>query len=230
MTNLGTEYRENFRDNLKSFRLNQGFTQAELAVEANYDSTYVGKLERGASSPSFDTIVRLGEALSIYPLKLLRPSRAHLDIREDLPKEELEALPYNPLDIQIFDSLPSAMGIISDQGTPVYINETFVKHTGIEREDIEDQKLWGLECWQFEEVSATELKNSIERIHFEESLVQYKINTPDENQPAINFFLYSTPINYEPEDRMMWIFEFRHPNHDTIDFPLPLTSIDRIDN
>lgn len=45
MTRLGSEYRKNFRENLKSFRLNQGFTQSELALEANYDSTYVGKLE-----------------------------------------------------------------------------------------------------------------------------------------------------------------------------------------
>lgn len=229
MSTLGNEYRKNFRENLKSFRLNRGLTQAELAVEANYDSTYVGKLERGASSPSFDTIVRLGEALDVYPLKLLRPSRAHLDIREELPKQELEALPYNPLDIQIFDSLPSAMGIISDQGTPVYLNDAFIKHTGISRDDVEDQKIWNLPCWKFEEISSQELKDSIERIHFEEGYVQFKLTTGNADQPTIDFFLYPTPINYEPEDRMMWIFEFRHPSHEPIDFPLNLKTISKLE-
>lgn len=228
MATLGDDCRENFRDNLKSFRLNKGFTQSELGIESNFDATYVGKLERGASSPSFDTIVRLGEALDIYPLKLLRPSRAHLDIREEIPADELKELPYNPLDIQIFDSLPSAMGIITDQGTPVYVNDSFVNHTGITRDEIKKQKIWDLPCWDFVDFKPDELVESIERIHFEDSYVQFSLKI--DNEPGtIELFLYPTPINYEPEDRMMWIFEFRHPSHDPITFPLKVNSLSRVE-
>jgi PAS domain S-box-containing protein len=229
VTDLSQSYRENFRENLKSFRLNKGLTQSELAIEANYDATYVGKLERGASEPSFETIVRLGEALEIYPLKLLRPSRAHLDIRDDIPVEELKQLPYNPLDIQIFDSLPSAMGIITDQGTPVYVNESFTQHTGIDRDDIEEQVFWDLSCWNFGDVDPEALIDAIERVHFEQTFVQFEIERGTNEGPTIDLFLYPTPINHEPEDRMMWIFEYRHPNHDEIDFPLSVSSITRVE-
>lgn len=228
MTDFGSEYRKNFRENLKSFRLNRGLTQAELALRANYDSTYVGKLERGASSPSFDTIIRLGEALEIYPLKLLRPSRAHLDIREEIPEKELTDLPYNPLDVQIFDSLPFAMGIITDEGTPVYVNDSFVNHTGIRRDDIKEQKLWELSCWNFDGGDPDDIIDSIERVKFEDSYVHYKLGLDSEDEFSINLFFYPTPINYDPGEEMMWIFEFRHPEHTSIDFPIEVTSISKV--
>ncbi len=225
MTDLGDEYRKNFQENLKSFRLNRGLTQAELSIEANYDATYVGKLERGASSPSFETIIRLGNALDLNPLKLLRPSRAHLDIREDIRDMELEELPYNPLDIQIFDSLPYAMGIITDEGTPVYINDTFVRLTGIERDEIKERKLWELSCWEFVKFRPEEMIETIKRVYFETHKVHYELKSNGENPSKIDLFFYPTPVDYEPEDRMMWIFEIRRSNHADVEFPLTIEAM-----
>lgn len=230
MKTLGADFRENFRDNLKSFRLKKGLTQAELGLKANYDSTYVGKLERGASAPSFETIIRMGNALSIYPLKLLRPSRAHLDIRREIPEHELADLPYNPLDIQIFDSIPFSMGIITDEGTPVYINDCFVELTEIDREDIREQKHWELPLWIWEGFEPTKIIDSIRRAYADDPKVHYKLNMDSETTPYIDLFFYPTPVTYEPGEQMMWIFEIRDPEYDDVDFPLTVTSADRVDD
>ena len=59
MEKLLNKYRQHFQDNLKTFRLKRGLTQVQLSQLANYDSTYVGKIERGVASPSFETIILL---------------------------------------------------------------------------------------------------------------------------------------------------------------------------
>ena len=229
MGDLGKQYRKNFRENLKSFRLKKGFTQSELALKANYNSTYVGKLERGASEPSFETIIRISNVLEVDPLKLLRPSRAHLDIRNEIPEEELADLPYNPLDIQIFDSLPFAMGIVTNNGTPVYLNNAFVKHTGIECSAVEELKFWELSCWKFGEASSQEIIEVIERVCPEDDYIRFHLETTAPDEAAVNLFFYPTPVQYKPEDEMMWIFEFRHSDHRTVNFPLEVSAVRKIE-
>lgn len=171
----------------------------------------------------------MGNALGVDPLKLLRPSQAHLDIREEIPEYELEDLPYNPLDIQIFDSLPYAMGIITDEGTPVYINDSFVELTQIERDTVKDLKLWELPCWEFAEDSPDEIIELINRVFSEDGHAQFELETTRQAEPAVDLFFYPTPVQYEPEDRMMWIFEFRDPDSATVSFPLALSEVRRVE-
>lgn len=216
------DYREHFRTNLKSFRLKKGFTQAELSTRANYDATYVGKLERAESAPSMDTVVRIGRAMEINPLKLLRPPEAHLDVRDEVSGQELKELPFNPLDIQIFDSLPFTMGLLSDAGTLVYVNDAFVDLTGIDREDIKEQKLWELPLWQFDGRSPDELIDVISDIHAIEGHAHYRMLLEGDEEDSIDFLLYPTPREHTESEDLMLIFELRKINRDTIDFPLKI--------
>ncbi len=215
-----SDYRENFRTNLKSFRLKKGLTQTELSTRANYDATYVGKLERAESAPSMDTVVRIGRAMHINPLKLLRPPEAHLDVREELSGQELKELPFNPLDIQIFDSLPFTMGLLSDSGTLVYVNDAFVDLTGIDRDEIQEQKLWELPLWNFRGRSSEELIDVISDIHAIQGHAHYRMLLEGDEEDSIDFLLYPTPREHTETEDLMLIFELRKIDRDTIKFPL----------
>lgn len=50
---------------LKSFRLNVGKTQEEIALEAGLDRTYISMLERGEASPTFVTLEILAKTLNV---------------------------------------------------------------------------------------------------------------------------------------------------------------------
>jgi transcriptional regulator with XRE-family HTH domain len=57
--------------NVRRLRQQKGLTQEELAFEAEIDLTYMGGIERGRRNPSLLVIVRIAEALSVAPAKLL---------------------------------------------------------------------------------------------------------------------------------------------------------------
>lgn len=50
---------------LKSFRLNVGKTQEEIALDAGLDRTYISMLERGEASPTFMTLETLAKTLNV---------------------------------------------------------------------------------------------------------------------------------------------------------------------
>ena len=62
--------KEFFGRNLKEMRAEKGYTQAGLAEEIGISVEYISKLERGLSSPSFETISRLSSGLEVHPYKL----------------------------------------------------------------------------------------------------------------------------------------------------------------
>jgi transcriptional regulator with XRE-family HTH domain len=223
------DYRRNFRENLKSIRINFGYTQANLSLKANFDSTYVGKLERGASDPSIETVKRLGDALTIDPLMLLSPNLAHLNLLDSAPPEEIKSLPFNPLDIEIMNSLPYPMGIVSRKGTPVYINDMFVETTGIDREEISDNKLWELPIWSL----AKKVKNLISKVivSFDEepNPIKFVLSLESSDPEKVNLSFYPSPRDRKMGERGMWIFEFRREDEGDIKFPLAIETISRYD-
>jgi len=221
-------YRRNFRENLKAIRINFGYTQADLSLRANYDSTYVGKLERGKSVPSIETVRRLGDALDIDPLMLLSPKLAHLNLLTSTPSDELRDLPFNPLDIEIIDSLPYPMGIVTVQGSPVYINDTFVESTGITRDDIEEQHFSELPFWLFGDGMAEEIEEAISTFENRGDEVVFQV-TVDGSEEPLNLCFYPSPKNRKPDDRGMWIFEFRGKKPGSIQFPIEVTELTRTD-
>lgn len=61
-----------FGQAVRELRTNEGISQMALAERADLSLTYVSELERGLSSPSLDTIVRVARAFGSSGSDLLR--------------------------------------------------------------------------------------------------------------------------------------------------------------
>jgi transcriptional regulator with XRE-family HTH domain len=58
--------------NIRALRQRQGFSQEELALEADMKRSYVSDLERGTRNPSVKAVGRLAKALGVEAWQLLR--------------------------------------------------------------------------------------------------------------------------------------------------------------
>jgi len=56
---------------LREFRKNAGFTQEQLAFEAEIERNYVSLIELGRNQPTVTVIFKLAKALKIKPSKLM---------------------------------------------------------------------------------------------------------------------------------------------------------------
>lgn len=56
---------------IREQRLRQGLAQEQLAIEAHVERSHMGKIERGEHMPSLAIVVRVAEALSCRPGKLV---------------------------------------------------------------------------------------------------------------------------------------------------------------
>lgn len=70
--------RERIGINLQNLRRERGLSQERLALLAELDRGYVGKIENARYSVSADTIEQLAKALEIDPVELLK---AHTEVR-----------------------------------------------------------------------------------------------------------------------------------------------------
>ena len=61
-----------FGQAVRELRKKEGISQLALAERADLSLTYVSELERGMSSPSLDTIIRVGRAFGTSGSDLLR--------------------------------------------------------------------------------------------------------------------------------------------------------------
>lgn len=57
--------------NVKNFRVRKGWSQEDLAFEADFHRTYISGIERGVRNPTVAVIARLAEALGVRPGRLL---------------------------------------------------------------------------------------------------------------------------------------------------------------
>jgi len=57
---------------LRQVRMEAGWTQEQLAFEADIDRTFVGMLETGKRQPSLSVIFALAKALRVTPEVLIR--------------------------------------------------------------------------------------------------------------------------------------------------------------
>ena len=62
---MTTALKKLFGANLKAFRKKNGMTQAALAEAVDKSIDLISQIERGTSSPSFETISKLSEALDV---------------------------------------------------------------------------------------------------------------------------------------------------------------------
>ena len=56
--------------NMKFYREKLGFSQSELAIQANSSNGMIGNIESGKAKPSFDNILKIAAALKIHPADL----------------------------------------------------------------------------------------------------------------------------------------------------------------
>jgi transcriptional regulator with XRE-family HTH domain len=57
--------------NLRRIRVERGISQERLALEANVDRSYVGRLERGRENPTLAILERLARVLGVPATELL---------------------------------------------------------------------------------------------------------------------------------------------------------------
>ena len=69
---LGMDLREVFATNLRRLRNARGFSQDELAYEADISRSYLSQLEKGAFYASLKIIGKLATVLEVEPAELLR--------------------------------------------------------------------------------------------------------------------------------------------------------------
>jgi transcriptional regulator with XRE-family HTH domain len=67
--------RMRFASNLRTLRLQKGFSQEALAELSGLHRTYVGSVERGERNVSIDNMERLAHALGVEVIDLLGDSR-----------------------------------------------------------------------------------------------------------------------------------------------------------
>jgi len=56
---------------LRERRQMVGLSQEKLALEANFNRTFISMLERGIRQPTLKTLFRLGKALEVSPAELI---------------------------------------------------------------------------------------------------------------------------------------------------------------
>jgi len=74
--NRGEALKNLLSHNIKSFRVNSGLSQSELAEKAGISIPYLGAVERGDKWPSPATLADIAHSLSIEPYDLFKPESA----------------------------------------------------------------------------------------------------------------------------------------------------------
>src|SRR5271156_638299 len=69
---------------LREIRLQSNLSQEQLAEDSDIDRTFVGMLERGLTSPSLRTFLRLSEALRVSPCEMMQ--RLTQEMKRSKPK------------------------------------------------------------------------------------------------------------------------------------------------
>lgn len=198
--------RDKFRQNLKTFRTQNGFSQEELSRKCNYDRTYIGKIERGAADPSLESIERVAEAMDVSPLSLLLPA-----------DEQTNELPLN-----LFDTAPYLMAVIEPGGELLEANDNLTNQIG-DRTDVSlGAPLWELPLWAAEHQAR-------------KSLEQHTLEATDGNDPSDMIVRNQDGdptteiIVYPADDKLdhydLHIVEIR-PTHPLNQQPIPLHSVD----
>ena len=62
-----------FRNNVKYYRTQKGFTQDKLSEITGISSDYLSEIERGKKTPSFKRVILIANALDVEVYKLFKP-------------------------------------------------------------------------------------------------------------------------------------------------------------
>lgn len=114
---------EVLRENIKSLRNEAGISQETLSRECHYDKTYVGKIERGDTTPSMEAILRIADVLGVKPTDLfqaeLSDSAENFSDQMEDPSQKI-----GELFVDFFQNSPSILFLMSSDGEILQINKT----------------------------------------------------------------------------------------------------------
>jgi transcriptional regulator with XRE-family HTH domain len=97
--------------NIKLFRLDSGFSQAELAEKAGLSAPYMGAIERGDKWPSPTTLAEIANSLGIETYDLFRPeSASSRDVRKIIAMLTREILASVGQSVKLLNSISKEGG------------------------------------------------------------------------------------------------------------------------
>ena len=73
-----TQPNEAFGRAVRTFRIERGWSQEELAERCDMDRTYISGVERGRRNPTIQAIYRIGGGLGVLPSEILKIVEAAL--------------------------------------------------------------------------------------------------------------------------------------------------------
>ena len=83
-------YFDDFRINMKFYREQKGFSQSELAIQANSSNGMIGNIESGKAKPSFENVCKIAAALGVHPADLfLRNASTTVNSTKKILKSKL---------------------------------------------------------------------------------------------------------------------------------------------
>lgn len=88
---------------LRQVRRDANLTQAAVAEAIGVDQTYVSKIERGISSPSWKYLIGFANVLGTSPIELLRCAGMLENVREDQEREIGEMIASSPEFAELFE-------------------------------------------------------------------------------------------------------------------------------
>lgn len=89
------DYQKCFIENMKFYRKQKGFSQAQLAEACDVSNGTIGNIESGVTKPSFDLIIQIAEKLGIKPESLFfnsEESEFKQEISNKFSKEQLKRI------------------------------------------------------------------------------------------------------------------------------------------
>jgi len=63
----------NLRRNLQTYREELNLARSQLSKQCGFDSTYVGKIERGSKTPSLKAVMTIADELDVSAHRLFEP-------------------------------------------------------------------------------------------------------------------------------------------------------------
>lgn len=89
------DYQKCFIENMKFYRKQKGFSQAQLAEACDVSNGTIGNIECGVTKPSFDLIIQIADKLEVKPESLFFNSE-EADFKQDISnkfsKEQLKRI------------------------------------------------------------------------------------------------------------------------------------------
>ena len=81
-----------FVNNLRTIRRQTGLTQEKLAERCAVSPTFIGEMEIGKRTPSFDTIKKIAEALGVKPYRLFMEKQPEMILDEEFVHAIIEVI------------------------------------------------------------------------------------------------------------------------------------------